>query len=89
MAADHLTESGPPIDRSHLLLRGRGCYVRGEWNDAFEALKAADEQGGLESEDLQRLAWSAGLTARNEEMISTQERVYHSWLQVAEQLKAA
>ena len=70
-------------------MRGRGCYDRGDWNDAFEALKAADGQGALEPEDLQRLAWSAGLTARDEDMLATQERVYHAWLAVGEQLTAA
>ncbi len=89
MPADQLTESIPSDERSRLLLRGRACYERGDWNDAFEALKAADEQGGLEPEDLQRLAWAAGLTARDQEMLATQERVYHSWLEAGEQLTAA
>ncbi len=89
MPAGQLTESGPPDERSRFLLRGRGCYDRGDWNDAFEALKAADEQGGLEPEDLQRLAWCAGLTARDEEMLATQERVYHAWLGVGDRLTAA
>ena len=89
MAAGHRTESSPPDKRSRLLLRGRGCYDRGDWNDAFAALKAADEQGGLGAEDLHRLAWSAGLTARDEEMLATQERVYHAWLEAGEQLAAA
>ena len=89
MPADHPTESRPPDERSRLLLRGRGCYDRGDWNDAFEALQAADENGGLQPEDLHRLAWSAGLTARDEEMLATQERVYHAWLAVGEQLPAA
>ena len=46
-------------------------------------------EAGLEPEDLQRLAWSAGLTARDEEMLATQERVYHAWLEVGERLTAA
>jgi DNA-binding CsgD family transcriptional regulator len=72
-----------------LLLRGRDCYDRGAWDDAFTALKAADAQGALGAADLHRLAWSAGLTARDEEMLATQERVYHAWLEAGEQLAAA
>jgi DNA-binding CsgD family transcriptional regulator len=89
MPAGQRSESRPPGEHSRLLLRGRRCYERGEWNDAFAALKAADEQGGLGAADLHRLAWSAGLTARDEEMLATQERVYHAWLEAGEQLAAA
>lgn len=71
------------------LLHGRACYDRGDWDDAFEALTAADEQTPLGAEDLHRLAWSAGLTARDEDMLTTQERVYHAWLKQGERLTAA
>src|SRR5215831_15867236 len=76
-------------ERSRLLLRGRVCYDHCEWNDAFAALKAADEQSPIGAADLHRLAWSAGLIARDEEMLATQERVYHAWLEEGEQLAAA
>ena len=76
-------------ERSRLLLRGRACYDRSEWNDAFTALKVADEQGPLGAADLHRLAWSAGLIARDEQMLETQERVYHAWLEEGEPLAAA
>jgi len=39
--------------------------------------------------DLHRLAWSAGLIARDEDMLATMERVYHAWLEEGEQLEAA
>ncbi len=73
---------------SDALLHGRACYERGDWDDAFEALTVADEQTRLGAEDLHRLAWSAGLTARDEDMLSTQERVCHAWLEQGEQLTA-
>jgi DNA-binding CsgD family transcriptional regulator len=89
MPAGQPTETGSSDDRSRLLLRGRRCYELGDWNDAFAALKAADEHGALAAADLHRLAWSAGLTARDEEMLATQERLYHAWLEAGEQLAAA
>lgn len=76
-------------ERSRLLLRGRACYERCEWNDAFAALKAADEKGPLSAVDLHRLAWSAGLLARDEDMLVTMERVYHARLEEGEQLETA
>ena len=71
------------------LERGRACFERREWNDAFEALLQADESTPLGAEDLHRLAWSAGLTARDEEMLATQERLYHALLEAGEGLAAA
>ena len=77
--------SGP----SDALQRGRACYDRREWNDAFEALSLADQSTPLEADDLHRLAWSAGLTARDAEMLATQERVYQARLHSGENLAAA
>ena len=71
------------------LLRGRACFERQEWDDAFEALARADAAHPLGAEDLHRLAWSAGLSARDEQMLATQERVYHARLQAGEALAAA
>ena len=59
---------------SELLERARVSFERHEWNDAFEALSLADQATPLDADDLQRLAWSAGLTARDEEMRAIQER---------------
>jgi ATP/maltotriose-dependent transcriptional regulator MalT len=72
-----------------ILLRGRACYERREWNDAFEALSLADRSMALDVEDLHRLAWSAGLSAHDEAMMVAQERVYHARLTAGEQLLAA
>ena len=79
---DHKTADSP-------LERGRACYERREWDDAFEALSLADRLAPLAAEDLHRLAWSAGLTARDEQMLATQERVYHARLEAGEDLSAA
>ncbi|MGN6452657.1 MAG: helix-turn-helix transcriptional regulator [Steroidobacteraceae bacterium] len=83
------TIAQPDDERSRLLLHGRACYERCEWNDAFAALKAADEKGPLSAVDLHRLAWSAGLIARDEDMLAGMERVYHARLEEREQLEAA
>lgn len=74
---------------SDQLLRGRACYERREWNDAFEALSLADQVTPLAAVDLHRLAWSAGLTARDEQMLTTQARVYHTHLEAGQDLDAA
>jgi len=71
------------------LLHGRACYERGEWNDAFESLALEDESQPLSLDDLHRLAWSAGLTARDEHMLAAQERLYHGYLESGRNLAAA
>jgi len=76
-------------ESANSLARGRTCYDRNEWNDAFEALSLADQEFSLEVEDLQRLAWAAGLTARDEHMLTTQERVYRAHLDAGSNLAAA
>lgn len=87
-STDSNSERGE-CEPSNPLLRGRACYERGEWNDAFEALSLADQSTPLDAEDLHRLAWSAGLTARDDQMLSTQERVYHARLEAGQNLVAA
>ena len=76
-------------EASELLERGRASFDRHEWNDAFEALSLADRAITLGVEDLHRLAWSAGLTARDEQMLATQARVYRARLDAGEELPAA
>jgi hypothetical protein len=80
------TPVGGPSER---LLRGRACYERGEWNDAFESLALEDASQPLGMDDLHRLAWSAGLTARDEQMLATHERLYHGYLESGQNLAAA
>lgn len=72
-----------------LLARGRACFERREWDDAFEALSAADRSNPLDAEDLYRLTWSAGLTARDEEMLAAHERLYRAHIDAQETLAAA
>ena len=76
-------------DPARLLERGRACFERQEWNDAFRALSQADASASLGADDLQRLASSAGLTARDDEMLPAQERLYHALLEAGKGLAAA
>jgi DNA-binding CsgD family transcriptional regulator len=78
-----------PSEPSARLLRGRACFERDEWNDAFESLALEDESQPLGLDDLHRLAWSAGLTARDEHMLATYERLYHGNLESGQNLAAA
>ena len=87
--SDPSAEATPSGRPSETLLRGRACYERGEWNDAFESLALEDESQPLDLADLHRLAWSAGLTARDEQMLATQERLYHRYLESGQDLAAA
>src|SRR4051812_29059401 len=76
-------------DPSDPLRRGRAHYERREWNDAFEALSLADRANPLEVEDLYRLAWSAGLSAHDDEMLAASERMYHAHVEASQVLMAA
>ena len=86
---DSSSEPAPRGEASERLLRARVCYERGDWNDAFEALTLEDQSNPLNPEDLHRLAWSAGLTARDEQMLAAHERLYHALLEAGENLAAA
>jgi DNA-binding CsgD family transcriptional regulator len=76
-------------EAARLLERGRACFERYEWNDAFLALSLADANAELGAEDLHRLAYSANLTARDGEMLSAQERLYQAHLAAGNSLAAA
>ena len=92
MPSNHTTRRSrkPRIgDVSALLARARTCFERHEWEDAFDALSRADASTTLDAEDLNRLAWSAGLTGRDEEMLATTERWYHALIDAGESLPAA
>src|SRR5262245_54147381 len=91
MPAPENTESASVRDTcvpSEALLRGRECYERHEWDDAYQALSVADQEQPLDAEDLHRLAWSAGLTGRDEEMLVMQERAYQARLDAGQDLAA-
>jgi len=88
MSAKSVEELGAGLS-ARSLERGRVCYERQDWNDAFEALSASDRTVALGAEDLNRLAWSAGLTARDDEMLVALERWHNAELAAGRTLAAA
>jgi len=71
------------------LERGREAYARRAWSDAYEALSSAARKGELEAEDVERLAWSAALTARDEGMFTGLARAYELHLECGNRERAA
>ncbi|MGH7577614.1 MAG: LuxR C-terminal-related transcriptional regulator [Longimicrobiales bacterium] len=47
--------------------RGRECFARRRWADAYTHLSAADQEASLEPDDLERLATAAYLVGRDSE----------------------
>ncbi len=71
------------------LERGRDCHARRAWADGYDALSAADRDSSLEPDDLEKLAWCAGLTGRNEELLRGLERAYQAHLDAGHPARAA
>jgi DNA-binding CsgD family transcriptional regulator len=69
--------------------RGRDAYTRRAWTEAYDALAAADEAQALAPEDLERLAWSAALTGRDDELLRALERLHGIELEAGRCLRAA
>jgi DNA-binding NarL/FixJ family response regulator len=69
--------------------RGRECYARRAWDDAYEALARADEAAPLAAADLEKLSWSAALTARDEELLRLMERLHQMRLESGDLMGAA
>jgi len=62
------------------LRRGRECYEKRAWDDAFVAFGEADAHAPLAAEDLERMAWSAALTVRDDAMLAAFERAYEEYV---------
>ena len=65
------------------LERGRDCYQRRRWVDAFAALSQADQTEPLAAADLWLLAWSAHLSGRDEDFARAMGRAYRAYLDAA------
>lgn len=76
-------------DEIRALERGRACYERRAWAHAFEALSLADQSAPLQAVDLERFAWSAALSGRDEELLRLQERLYQTYLHDGDSVRAA
>jgi DNA-binding CsgD family transcriptional regulator len=69
--------------------RGRDAYTRRAWTEAYDALSAADEAEALACDDLERLAWSAALTGRDQDLLRLLERLHGIELEAGRRLRAA
>jgi hypothetical protein len=65
-ARSHVRGTGTG-DGSSALEQGRAAHALRAWADALDSLSLADQQAPLDEEDLQRLAWSATLSGRDDE----------------------
>ena len=71
------------------LVRGRECFERRAWSDAFAELSAVDREAPLEPEDLARLATAAYLAGRDEDSVQAWERAHHELLRRGDVPRAA
>lgn len=67
-------------DSSDELQQARAAFDRYAWDEAHRRLAAADEQGSLDAEDLQRLAESAYLAGRDETAEAAWVRAHQAYL---------
>jgi ATP/maltotriose-dependent transcriptional regulator MalT len=70
------------------LARGRMCYERRAWSDAYRALSLADQAAPLEAADLELLAMSAYLIGRDNDYLVALERAHQAHLDSSERLSA-
>jgi hypothetical protein len=77
------------VTTAEALARGRECFARRAWADAFAELSAADREARLEPEDLERLATAAYLTGSDEDSVEAWERAHRALLSRGDVLRAA
>lgn len=78
-----------PMTRSEALRRGRDGFASRTWEDAYAGLAAADAQGALEPDDLERLATAAYLGGREAECAEVWARAHQERLDRGERERAA
>jgi RNA polymerase sigma factor (sigma-70 family) len=71
------------------LERSRECYDRGAWDEAFEALRLADQATPLDCDDLKRLGIAAYLIGGEDEFGSYFDRLHHAQLEQGNREQAA
>jgi DNA-binding CsgD family transcriptional regulator/tetratricopeptide (TPR) repeat protein len=70
------------------LERGRECYGRRAWADAYRSLARADRAAPLIAEDLDLLAMSAYLVGRDEDYLQALERAHQAHLDAGHGVRA-
>ena len=76
------------MDALDELERGRKCYERRAWADAYESLSRADQAAPLGGEDLELLAMAAYLIGRDDDYLQALDRAHHAHLDAGERLRA-
>ena len=71
------------------LARARDCYQRQAWAEAHRCFSTADRKSPLTTTDLELYAWSAALTAHDDEFLALLERLYQLHTDGGEPLRAA
>jgi tetratricopeptide (TPR) repeat protein len=82
----------PPLPEgsgSGALERGRDAYRRRAWGEAYARLTAADRDGPLEPEDLERLAVTCTLLGRDAESAACLARAYQGFVGRSDRDRAA
>jgi DNA-binding NarL/FixJ family response regulator len=69
--------------------RARAAFERRTWGEAFDQLTAANSEGQLDAEDLERLAVAAYMVGRDEACEEAWIAAHHAWLRDGEAEHAA
>ncbi|HEY8169401.1 MAG TPA: helix-turn-helix transcriptional regulator [Candidatus Limnocylindrales bacterium] len=77
------------MSADELIGQGRTAYARMAWQDALDALTAADGAAPLASADLERLAMAGYLLGRSEAAADVLARAYQEALRDGEEVRAA
>ena len=84
-----MTGGARGVPTSRALDRGRASFDRRRWQDAYAELSHADDEAGLGTADLERLAVTAYLTGRDGECDALRERGHRECLGRGEEVAAA
>ena len=76
-------------ERADLLEQARSAYAARSWTEAHDAFAALDGAEPLGPSDLALFAATAFMLGKVAEMLATQERAYHAYLEAGEPLSAA
>jgi serine/threonine protein kinase len=79
----------PSRSAESALQRGRDAYRRRAWREAQAQLSAADEQGALEAEDLERLAITCSMLGRTGDIPAFMTRAFQGFVARHEPERAA
>src|SRR5262249_55784387 len=80
--------SGPTTGAGHRD-RGRECFGRQDWNQAFQLLSTAAHEPPLAAVDLERLAIAAHLLGRDADRSEIMVRAHHQYLAEGNAQRAA